>query len=62
MDVFVAQSHVEMFLFQGSHGVLIFCCVNSFLVCGLLMQEKKHNGPFGVPVVIHINPMSVHVK
>lgn len=45
MDVFVAQSHMEMFLFQGSHGVLTFCCVNSFLVCGLLMQEKNITAP-----------------
>lgn len=45
MHIFEAQSHVEMFVLQSSHGLLVFCCVNSFLVCGLLMQKKPTVAP-----------------
>lgn len=45
MHVFEAQNHVDVFVLQCSHGVLVFCCVNSFLVCELLMQGKNTVAP-----------------
>lgn len=44
-SVFLKHSHVKKVLFPCSHGVLVFCCLNSFPVYGLLMQEKKAQCP-----------------
>lgn len=41
MHVFKEQNHMDMVVLQCTHGVLVFCCVNYFLVCGLLMQGKN---------------------
>lgn len=51
---------LKILLFQCSQGIVILC--KSFLLYGLLMQEKKHHSPFGVLVVIYINPVAVQTK
>lgn len=53
MHVFEAQSHVDMFACVPMEFCVLLC--KFFRCVWIIDARKKHSGPVGVPVVIHMN-------